>query len=173
MKKNLLSILILALLIVNLVFSGIMLFSVVGTANKTSALISDIAKVLKLEIGADLATGEVVIDPVAIEDTQYYELAEEMTINLRTSEEGVKNFIMIKSASFVMDISHKDFKKYGELMVSNESAMKSAIIDVYSSYTLEEIEDNKEGIEAEVLEKVQTIFDSEFIFDVLLETLTQ
>lgn len=173
MKKNLLSILILALLIVNIVFSGIIMFSVVGAANKTSALITDIAKVLNLEIGATLAAGEVEIDPVAIEDTEYYKLTEEMTINLKTGEDGTKNFVMIKSASFVMDKSHEDYKKYVELMVANESAMKSAIIDVYGSYTLDEVEANKEGIETEILEKVQSIFDSEFIFNVLLEPLFQ
>ena len=43
MKKNLLSILILSLLVVNIVMTAIMLFSVIGTNKKTAAIVTDIA----------------------------------------------------------------------------------------------------------------------------------
>ena len=39
MKKNLISIVILALLIVNIVLTAIMMFSVTGTSRKTAALV--------------------------------------------------------------------------------------------------------------------------------------
>ena len=54
MKKNLLSVLILALLVVNLILTGIMMFSVMSTNKKTAAVVTDVASILKLEIG----TGE-------------------------------------------------------------------------------------------------------------------
>ena len=44
MKKNLISIIILALLIVNIVLTAIMMFSVTGTATKTSALVDNITR---------------------------------------------------------------------------------------------------------------------------------
>ena len=46
MKKNLISIIILALLIVNIVLTAIMMFSVTGTATKTSALVDNITRAL-------------------------------------------------------------------------------------------------------------------------------
>ena len=53
MKKNLLSIVILALLIVNLVLTSIMMFSVMSTNKKTAAVVTDIASVLQLELGGE------------------------------------------------------------------------------------------------------------------------
>ena len=58
MKRNLLSVLILALLVVNIVLTGIMMFSVVGTSKKTSALVTDIATILQLEIGSAKGEGK-------------------------------------------------------------------------------------------------------------------
>ena len=48
MKKNLLSVVILALLVVNLILTGIMMFSCVSANKKTAALVNDIASVLDL-----------------------------------------------------------------------------------------------------------------------------
>ena len=50
MKKNLLSIVILGLLIVNVVLTSVMLFSVTGTMKKTATLIDSISVALKLEM---------------------------------------------------------------------------------------------------------------------------
>ena len=51
MKRNMLSILILALLVVNLVMNAIMLLSVMSTNSKTAKIISDVATALQLENG--------------------------------------------------------------------------------------------------------------------------
>ena len=50
MKKNLLSIIILALLVVNIVLSAIMMISVTSASKKTAALVSDISTIIGLEI---------------------------------------------------------------------------------------------------------------------------
>ena len=49
MKRNLLSILILALLLVNTILTGVMMFSLATTNAKTAKLISDISAAMKLE----------------------------------------------------------------------------------------------------------------------------
>ena len=51
MKKNLISIIILALLIVNIVLTAIMMFSVTTTNRKTAALVGDIASAISLDLG--------------------------------------------------------------------------------------------------------------------------
>ena len=74
MKKNLISIVILSLLIVNIVISSITLFSVFGTNQKTAALVTDIAAAIAL----DLDTEEEAVQ-VSIADVVTYDIAE-MTI---------------------------------------------------------------------------------------------
>ena len=54
MKRNMLSILILALLVVNLAMNAFMLLSVMTTNNKTAKIISDISAALELEAGVEL-----------------------------------------------------------------------------------------------------------------------
>lgn len=50
MKKNLISIVILALLIVNVVLSSVTLISVTGTNKKTAALVGDIAAAISIDL---------------------------------------------------------------------------------------------------------------------------
>ena len=44
--------------------------------------------------------------------------------------------------------------------------IKGEIINVIGSYTLEEIQEGTEGIRMEILQRLQTLFDSKFIFNV-------
>ena len=85
MKKNLLSIIILALLIVNLVMTSVMMISVTGTNEKTAAIVTDIASVLKLELNQGTETGESA-EAVSLENTEAYDLPDEMTIPLLKGE---------------------------------------------------------------------------------------
>ena len=58
MKKNLLSIIILAVLVIDLVLTAIVMFSTTGAMNKTSKLVTDIATALSLELEADKQADE-------------------------------------------------------------------------------------------------------------------
>ena len=81
MKKNLLSILILSLLVVNIVMTAIMLFSVIGTNKKTAAIVTDIAGILNLEM-AD-ANGNA--SSVSMEATESYTLPD-LTITTKRAK---------------------------------------------------------------------------------------
>ena len=81
MKKNLLSVIILALLIVNIALTAIMMFSVTSASKKTISLVDDIASVLSIEIGDQEA--EVQATTVPIENVITYDIADQMTVMLR------------------------------------------------------------------------------------------
>ena len=83
MKKNMLSILILALLIVNIVLTAIMMFSITGTAKKTSALIDDISAAINLDLNNQSTTSTTAtVADVPIENIQVFAIGEELTIPL-------------------------------------------------------------------------------------------
>ena len=86
MKKNLLSIIILALLVVNIVLSAIMMISVTSASKKTAALVADISTIIGLEIDGVEKTG--VVGAVSQADTTVYDLTDEMTIPLKNGEDG-------------------------------------------------------------------------------------
>ena len=166
MKKNLLSVIILALLIVNIVLTAIVMFSTVSANKKTVSLVNDIAEVLDLELavnatdGADAeATGT-----VSIADTEVYNIADAMTIALRPSEDGKEHYCMCEM-SFSINMADPDYENLGPMVASQESKIKSIIISVVGGYSKEEAQANQAAIEAEILKQVQQLFGSQFIFE--------
>ena len=166
MKKNMLSILILALLIVNIVLTAIMMFSVTGTAKKTSALIDDISAAINLDLKNQSATStEAVVADVPIADTEVYPVSEEMTIPLTKGADGKDHYFLV-AVSFSIDTKHKDYKSLRSTVEANEDLIKGEIINVIGSHTLEEVQQDSNSIRMEILQRVQKMFDSQFIFNV-------
>ena len=171
MKKNMISIAILALLIVNIVISAITLASVMGTNKKTAALVTDIAAAIKLDLGED-AIEEAEIS-VPMEDVVTYDIVE-MMIPLKKgmTAEGVpeaKDHYLLASLTLSMNSKDDDYKTYGDL-TTRESLIKGEIHDVIAGYTLDEVRDREiiHAIEKEILERIQTLFDSQFIYKVTI-----
>ncbi len=163
MKKNLLSVVILALLVVNLILTGIMMFSCVSANKKTAALVNDIASVLDLELtGGGSNTEEVAA--VSVADTEIYNIADAMTVALRPSEDGKEHYCMCE-VSFSMNKTHEDYETMSPMVAAQESKIRSIIIGVIGGYTKEEAQANQKAIESEILEQVQQMFGSNFIYE--------
>ena len=79
MKKNLLSVLVLVLVVVNIVISAIMMISIIGTNKKTAELITSVAMALNLELYNPGGTTEI---DVPLVDTVSHEMNDVM-IQLR------------------------------------------------------------------------------------------
>lgn len=165
MKKNLLSILILALLVVNIVLTAIMMFSVVGASKKTTELVTDIASVLQLEIG-DAEGEEVKMIPLS--QTEVYNISE-MTIAVQADEEGTPHYCLV-SVALSLNTKDKAYKTYGsaESMASYESLITSEITNVIGSYTVEALREpaTQEEVKTKILKNIQKMFDSEFVYNV-------
>ncbi len=162
MKKNLMSVLILALLIVNIALTSIMMFGMSGAMKSTTALVSKVAAVLDLEL--NLGTEEV---QIPIKDIEAHDIADSMTISLLKSADGESHYAQI-AVSLQLNKKHKDFKKYVEAVGQNESSIKDTIINVISSHTLDEFQKDTDGIKNEILTKLRSLFDnSDFIYKVV------
>ena len=164
MRKNLLSVIILALLVVNIVLTAIMMFSVVGANNKTSQLVGDIATALALDFSDPTQDSSVVDVPVA--DISTYKCEEQLTITLKDSGDG-KDHYFITSVSFSMNTKDKGYKNYGETVANQADLLKSCVYSVVSDFTLDDLRaDNNAAAEKEILAQIQDMYDSEFIFKV-------
>ncbi len=163
MKKNLLSVVILALLVVNLILTGIMMFSCVSANKKTAALVNDIASVLDLELTGGGSNAEEVA-AVSVADTEIYNIADAMTVALRPSEDGKEHYCMCE-VSFSMNKTHEDYETMSPMVATQESKIRSIIIGVIGGYTKEEAQANQKAIESEILEQVQQMFGSNFIYE--------
>ena len=163
MKRNLLSVLVLALLVVNIVLTAVLMFSVVGTNNKVAALVTDIGTILQLDMGSANGEGK---EELNVADIEMYNIADSMTIHLKTAEDG-KDHYCIVSVALSVNTKHTDYKQYGATIANYESLIKGEIDQVIGSYTKEEAEANKEAISDEILTRIQELYDSTFIVDVV------
>ena len=164
MKKNLLSIVILGLLIVNVVLTSVMLFSVSGTMKKTSALIDSISVALKLEMNEGISQAEA--QNVPMEDIAVHQIAEEMMIPLAVGADGKDHFCQV-SVSLSMNTKAEGYKDYGATIAEKEDLIKGEIVSVISSYNIETAKADTDAMRNAILERIQQMYDSDFIFNVV------
>ncbi len=162
MKKNLMTVVILALLIVNLALTGIIMFFTVSANQKTIALVNDIASVLDIELNG--SAGEEVEAVVSIEDTNVYNIEDAMTIALKPDADGTDHYALV-SVSFSLNMTDADYETYQPMMSEKESKIKSEIIDVIGAYTKEEAMSDESGLEEAILLRIQAMFNSKFVYE--------
>ncbi len=163
MKKNLISVIILALLIVNIALTSVMLFSVTSTNKATADMVMRITGAMDMELSS--ADGTAFTPVVPIENIASYDIADTMTIRLKQDEDGAEHYIMI-AVTLSMDKEHEDYKEYGESLTDRESLIKSEIINVIGQYTMAEAQADEAGMKQAILESIQNMFGSDFIFRV-------
>jgi len=170
MKKNLLSVLVLVLVVVNIAMTAIMMISVIGTNKKTADLITSIATVLNLQLHSP--GGDTTVD-VPLADIATYDEMTGLRIGLKRSvtvdENGVetqgKQTYMVFDLSLYMNTKDEDYKTYGENIADRRTMILKVVEDVVSSHTQEECA-NIQNIEQEILTDLQELFGSDFIFRV-------
>jgi len=168
MKKNMISVLILALLIVNVVLTGVMMFSVTSASNKTAALVDDIAAALNIELASDSEDVESTVATVSIADTSIYDINDEFMVLLKKDTDGADHYGKF-SISLSMNIKADGYKEYGEGIQNYESKIKSIIVDVVGNYSKSEAEapGAKDMMLAEILKEIQQLYDSKFVYEVV------
>ena len=165
MKRNLLSVVILVLVLVNTILSVVLMVSVVGTAKKTSALIDGISEALSLELESQKAAEGTAAIPMT--NIKVYTLSDSMTIPLKEGADGKPHYCLLE-ASFSINTESADYVAgtYNEDLSPQESLIRDKIFNIVSQYTMEEAKSNQELIKQQILEAVQEMYDSDFIFNV-------
>ena len=160
------TVLILALLVVNIVLTSVMLVSIVGTNKKTAQLVDNITTAMNLEL---TVPGDEETTNVALTDTEVYNIADSMTIPLK-SEAGAKQDYIMFDVSLSINKKHKDYKTYGssDTLASYENLIKDAITATVSAHTEDECREDMEGLKEEILKSVQDLFQSDFIYKVAI-----
>ena len=174
MKNNLLTIIIMALLIVNIIMTGIMMISFMGTNKKTADLVSDIATILNLELGAEEEEEVVEIPmsqqtPWAMEGAMTIPLQSEQVLDAEGNVTGIKEHYIMFNVSFSLNTKGEGYKDYGETFGNYESLIQDAINSTVSKHTIEECRNDFETIREEMLTSVRSLFDkNEFIYRIAI-----
>lgn len=172
MKKNLLSVIILFLLIVNISLTAVMMFSLVLPNQKALALMTDVATVLRLELpSVSVAGGTYVAPEVALKNVETYNVngGESMMIPLKMgANETSTRFFMARTA-LSMDTKNKGYKDTdsGDLSVV-DTMIQDVIIRIFGGYTMEDILDPDifDEIRTKIILGLHDLYGTDFIFSV-------
>ena len=165
MKKNLMSVLILALVLVNTILTAILAIGIIPSVKKSNQLVETVASAINLELNG--ANGE----SAASVPMAQIDLENEMTINFKKGEDGKDHYVVLK-ASISMDTKNKGYKSYGKEISTKASVIQNEINSVVSSYTYEEFRDDQQAVQDEILKNLRTMFDSDFIVSVGFSSVT-
>ncbi len=169
MKKSLINIITLALLVVNLILSMVMIFSVMPASKKTNDMITKVCAALDLELESE-KTGDAEED-YTIDQLETFDIEEELTIPLKKSDGDETDHFAVVSVSIVVDNQNEDYEKYVDSITTKESLIKDSVRNIVGSFTVEELGNNPEGVQKAVLEKLQKLFDSDFIVKIAFKKL--
>jgi flagellar FliL protein len=163
MKKNILTIIILATTLINMTLMIVMLFVFLPNVKQTNNLITKVAQTVDLEL-ENVVVKE---DKVSISDIEPYKPtdASGLTINLKKEPGDNKTHYAAVKWSLVLNKNHKDFSKMNPLVEANEGRIKEIIRTEVEKYTINTV--NKETIKDDVLKILQDdVFGSDFIISV-------
>lgn len=169
MKKNILTIIILALGVINLVLTAVVIFVCVPSANRTNNLINQVSSIIDLEL--ESVEEEEKISPT---DLQSYEIASEngtLTLNLAASADGKEHWGQLDSVTLYMNTKADDYTKLSATLETKKNKILEIVRDVINTYTYENAKNGREKIKSEVLKAVQEDFDSKFIVDLTFDNL--
>lgn len=160
MKKNILTVIILALTLINAGLTAFLIFVIVPTSNKTNNLVNKVAQIIDLELEAPKADEE----DISISDITTYDLTDKQTYNLKKSDE--RNHYASMYVTLSINKKHKDTEKYQELLKENENIISEIIRTEFSKYTIDEVNENMKTIKENVKDDIRDHFNSEFIINV-------
>lgn len=163
MKKNMLTVIVIALCLINVVLTAVIVFAVVPAMNQTNALIKQVAAVIDLELESPDANGSEA--NVAVADSEPYLIEQEFTINLKTGDDGKAHFAIMSSVTFYMNKKHEDYKKLSPTVESNKGFLVETVNNVISQYTIDNANSSKEAMKTEILSQIHDRFGSGFIYD--------
>lgn len=163
MKKNILTIVILAVMLVNFVLTALLVFVMVPASSKTNKLMSQVASIIDLEIEK---TDDEEVE-ISIEDRETYTIESEVLINMKNSEGSDKEHIAsMKNISIVMNKKCKEYSKLQPTIQTSSSIITDIIRNVFHNYTVEEAKENESAIKQEILDKLKEKYVEGFIIDI-------
>ena len=158
MKKNLMTVIILALVLVNLVLTAILAFTIIPQTRKSNQLIDKIASAID---GSSKDTAA-----VPVEDIEVYDIEASFTVNLSPSGDG-KDHVAVFSIGLSLNTKSDGYKSIGtEGLKAKETLIKNDINTIVSGYTMEQFREDEQSVKDAILEDLQEMFGSDFIVGV-------
>lgn len=158
MKKNLMTLIILALVVVNVIMTAVMMFVTIPQTQKANEMITKVCEAIDLELNSGAATG---LSNLPIDRIETYDVAEGETITVNLKGGG---YAVVAVSISVDNESETYAEKEGTAYLSTkESIIKGSIIEIVGNYTKEELSSSKADMEAELLKALKKTFGADYV----------
>lgn len=173
MKKNIFSVIITALTVINVVLTAVLFFVMMPTFQKTNNLITQVASVLNLETDADSDA-----DPdsnYSIKDVESVSVSfdSQTTYNLKNDEKGNPHYALM--SGYIVDINKnaEDYKDVSALVNDETQQIKigSEIGSVLQSLSIDEA--GQPEAQQAALERLREVYDTKAIVKVVFASYTK
>lgn len=167
MKKNLMTVIILALVFANFVLTAIMMFTVLPQTQKANDLITKVCEAIDLELNSGAATG---LSNLPIDQIATYSVSggETMTINLADGD----HYALVAVSLSINKESERYKDATTEILTEQESIIKNTINQVIRQYTKDEFLKNSQAVQDEICKSLQKTYGTDYIVGVNFSTLT-
>lgn len=169
MKKNLLTLITFALVLVNLVLTAVMALQVVPEVNKVNTLISKISEAIDL----DIASGNEHSGGASYDVSQIavYDIPDNITVNLKQGEDG-QNHFAVMAITLSLNINSNKYTEYNaDTLPQFVGVMKSEINNIVGSYTYEAMRGDQQGVLDEIKTSLNKVFGGDLITSVGFSTI--
>lgn len=167
MKRNILSIIVIALCAMNLIMSVVLVFAVVPASSKTNKLIGQVASVLNLELESRKEKEKE--KEIALKDKETVPFEGDYTINLKkTPGDDKDHYAITKQLSITLNKKGKGYKDVSPRLETDQSVIIGIFTDAFADYSKEDmaLEEKKDEVKQKVIKKLQEYYNSECIIDV-------
>lgn len=157
MKKNLMSVIILALVLANLILTAVLAFTIIPQTKKSNELIDQVCAAINIELEGGQNKDS---SAIPIEDVEVYNITDNFTVNLASSGDGKKH-LAVFSVGLSMNTKSEGYETYGgaEGLAAKETIIRSEINSIVSSYTIDDFNaEGQKAVKAEILEAMQDMF---------------
>ncbi len=161
------SVIILALLVVNIAMTAIMMFTVIPANRKSIALVDQVASAIKLDTAGVTPEGSGNSRGVSLADTATATIEDQQTFQLKKGEDGDDHYVVC-TVAILMDTTNEDYETYGtDILATKQSVILNALSETIGQYTYEDVQAlGQSGLQDVCLERLQELFGSTFIYQV-------
>lgn len=166
MKKGIINLAILVLLLINLVMTLILTFSIVPAMSNSNKLVEKIASIIDLEVVDTDTSNEDGVIPA--DQKEVHKIVDKLTNKLAEDEDGEVHYATGYAAIY-LNKEHKDYETLSGIMVDQDTTISSQIKKVLANFTMEEFDNDITAVEEAVLVALQEYFGSTAIIEVALD----
>lgn len=166
MKKNILTIIVIAICVVNMVLTSVMLFVMLPAFSSMNKIVTQVSSILNLELESGDNTYS--LADLEVKTVTFDAGGNSQTINLMPSGDNESHFGIITGVKFNLNTTAEDYKDVVDIIDNKSSILMGIVKEVIGSFTIDTISES--AVKEQAMEKMaDKLGGSRCIVDISLD----